>query len=749
MTDPAARSTTKGPASRRTERPHDAPTAAVVRRRAMRRLVLLAVLLVALSVAAPFIQQVSPTKSYAVASDSMEPLFRKGSLVVAADEPVETGDIVVYWSPLGEFQVHRIVETIHADDGEVMYRTAGDANAAEDSFLVPAADVQGKVVRHAPHVGYLWILPDWVQHVAFWGALVVYLGFTAWEARALLPKRPRIGGRGGALLLVLLLSAPAMGAVGAAQPVSAQSVGVGPTHLPLASGISGTSEVSNDRNGASVTVPFPRLWKEVPMWNCKKEAFCTNPLSPGDSEEIGSLVRIDMAEYAPAPTFYFEAYVAAPAGHSAQVHLYDTTDNVEVAGSRVTTTSPNLTLLRSEPFFLSGAKDYTIRSGHSGTGQGGTIAASRLLLVQDHPTKTVEQIRVSQGTEEGSTTWEVPARATKWRFDGAATDGIAAARFEIVAEVDGDMLTDSHVRLMDRTAGTVVSSLRVGVLDTAPKRFVSTDIRAALVDGHEYEIEVKRGDGLLWNRLHLYVARVHIAQSGFDTTVRYVDLSWKATTTETTFIVEGTPGRYQMETEWGGREGYFEVTMRNSEAAGTSTAELYDATKAAPVTGSTTTTTGTTLTRVRSGAVDLGQDAATYVMRLKADAGTAEVRQAWLIVHQGPGKVHDHVLSATAESSSCRWAVSVHYIASKDLSRLRHATVTLRGETRQDQLRVEDGNVVQASGTPITTENVLRVDHLVSTDPSASGLTTIDTEQRSVCIGTGIRMMQAIRYTFE
>lgn len=718
---------------------------ATVRRRARGRVVRLALVLVSVSILSPLLSQNAPGHAYAVASGSMEPTIPFGSLAVAVPGEPAVGDVVVYWSPVGANQIHRVYR-VEERDGQAYYFTRGDANGATDSFAVPGKDVRGVVERHVPYLGHLWLIPPLIQLAAFAGFLGLYLLITAVEARELLHRREPRAALAGLLVLVLL----APGAAGSVTPTFASSdltADVATTPLPLTAGTMGSASVAADQNSATVTAAAPKLWKEIQMWNCVKDSTCIQPVnSNGYGEQIGSWSRINAADYTPSATFYFEAYLKAGSGGTTYAILRNKTDGTDVAASEVSTTSTSVTLVRSAAFTLSGDKDYTIRMKKATAN--GEIHDARLVLVQQFPTKTVEQVRLMQGDEATGTNWAVPSRAAKWRYDGAATDGVTAAYFEAVAEVDGNMLTDSLIRLMDRTTSTAVATLTVDILDTAATRFRSGDVKASLVDGHIYEIEVNRGDGLLNDKLKIYVARILILQSAFTKTVRYVDLSWTVTTTATSFTTIGYPGRYHMDSELGGIQGYFEVTMKNSNAGQTSSAQLYDNTAGAAVSGSQVDVTGTTLTRVRSGLVTLNVANVTYAVQLKATANTAEIRNAWLIVLQTDEKTYDHVLrSSNNVVNACTWSFTLQHTGSSNLARIAEASVSLRAGSTATQIVVANGAVTQSTGAAVSVAFGSSADHVLVTRPSSTGSSTLSADLLGTCTGFGIHTRQPLTYT--
>ncbi|MGQ0536899.1 MAG: signal peptidase I, partial [Methanobacteriota archaeon] len=212
-------------------------TSAEVRSRAKRRVFVLVAVLVASTVVSPLLRRAQPATTYAVASGSMEPVLPKGALVFIDRRAPAVGDVVVYWSPFGDYQVHRVVaEEVIGD--RLYYTTKGDANGASDSFKVPADAVVGVVERHVAYAGYPWTLSPSARGIGFAAALALYIAITAWDARPVLRGRERYA---AAVLLVALLVAPAAGAtVQSGYPSSVVSADVATTPLPMAAGTMGS-----------------------------------------------------------------------------------------------------------------------------------------------------------------------------------------------------------------------------------------------------------------------------------------------------------------------------------------------------------------------------------------------------------------------------------------------------------------------------------------------------------------------------
>ena len=83
-----------------------------------------------------------------VISGSMEPTFSPGDMLIFRDTPeCEPQDIVIFRRD-GNFVTHRIVENVEGG-----YITRGDANNTEDTQLLAASDIEGKMIMVVPFVG--------------------------------------------------------------------------------------------------------------------------------------------------------------------------------------------------------------------------------------------------------------------------------------------------------------------------------------------------------------------------------------------------------------------------------------------------------------------------------------------------------------------------------------------------------------------------------------------------------------------
>lgn len=115
------------------------------------------VLIVLATVVVP---RVTGSTPYTVLTQSMEPTYPPGSLIVV--RPVEPSELAIgtpitYQLRSGEPEVvtHRIVATRQSGRGEQTFITRGDNNGADDENPVQVGQIRGEVWYSIPYMGYV------------------------------------------------------------------------------------------------------------------------------------------------------------------------------------------------------------------------------------------------------------------------------------------------------------------------------------------------------------------------------------------------------------------------------------------------------------------------------------------------------------------------------------------------------------------------------------------------------------------
>ena len=93
-----------------------------------------------------------------VLTDSMYPEIHSGDLIICHTEDAENikeGDIISFFDPAGNgtsVVTHTVIE-VTEENGDIAFRTKGDANNIEDQLLVPAENLVGEYQTRIPGAG--------------------------------------------------------------------------------------------------------------------------------------------------------------------------------------------------------------------------------------------------------------------------------------------------------------------------------------------------------------------------------------------------------------------------------------------------------------------------------------------------------------------------------------------------------------------------------------------------------------------
>ncbi|WP_439026236.1 signal peptidase I [Haloarchaeobius sp. DT45] len=121
-------------------------------------------ILLLLAMVVPFViysvpQVVGADQTYVVLTGSMEPAISPGDVVVVSKvnpETVAVGDVIVYTRSGQDVPTtHRVLEVTETEQGQLAFRTKGDANEDPDSRLVPASNLIGAVTLTLPFIGHV------------------------------------------------------------------------------------------------------------------------------------------------------------------------------------------------------------------------------------------------------------------------------------------------------------------------------------------------------------------------------------------------------------------------------------------------------------------------------------------------------------------------------------------------------------------------------------------------------------------
>ena len=121
----------------------------------------------------------------AVTTGSMSPTFKIGGVVIIhpiTASQVTTGDVVTFRMPVGApvLVTHRVVEQVR-EAGALYFQTRGDGVPENDSYLVPAQNVVGKVLCYLPYLGrlarFVATLPGMILFLIFPAVLLIWMEY--------------------------------------------------------------------------------------------------------------------------------------------------------------------------------------------------------------------------------------------------------------------------------------------------------------------------------------------------------------------------------------------------------------------------------------------------------------------------------------------------------------------------------------------------------------------------------------------
>ncbi|WP_435114987.1 signal peptidase I [Halolamina sp. C58] len=138
-------------------------------------------LLVLVLVVAPFAAYTVPAAvgaddSYIVLTGSMRPAIDPGAVVFVSATPaagIGVGDVITFDRGGDVPTTHRVIEVVERD-GELLFRTQGDANEDPDAELVAAEQVIGVVTFSIPYVGSVMLAAN--SQLGFAALVVVPFG---------------------------------------------------------------------------------------------------------------------------------------------------------------------------------------------------------------------------------------------------------------------------------------------------------------------------------------------------------------------------------------------------------------------------------------------------------------------------------------------------------------------------------------------------------------------------------------------
>lgn len=730
------------------------------RRLLRKRILMLMLVLFTSTVLSVVVNIHSPVRSYVIPTDSMDPTIPAGSLLTVGPGEIQEGDIIVFHSPIGRDLAHRVIGIEEGPDGRVQYRTQGDALEASDSFLVPEEHVVGVYIRHVPYIGYLWMMPLWLQATLFGTFILSYLSIALWDAR----KTFRVGKKWGAVLLVMVLAAPgAFGGVNVAPPDATTTLGdlTGENPMPLGDGDFGMGDTSlaSDNNTAETALGEPLLWKEIEMLNCNTGAGISSSdcVAFGSSTSYtysdGSIFRLSNIP-SPTPTFYLEATMGisgSPTAAYAAISEHGLSES-PISGSEVSTTMNGAyDLVRSDPFTLTLDKDYKFGLKIDGSGGFAVAKSVKLIMVQElEPTladrSTSTYIRMAMGDQvsadgalSGASPWEDVEKSGAWVYDGDRYDGTVSGIFRVTADRnDGGLLNSGGaVRLLENGSQVAILIIPKGdLVKTYSAGFT-------LTPGAEYTVEyrARNGGGTGTHTLDLYNAHIEVQQDAFTKTERVIDLTNPITADGTSYGEVGYTGRYHADSEWGNATGELQATLSVDGASTGHLRLLADPTGAATV-KEDVQVGGGGKTLVVSDPFTMLDGNVTYGVEGMRGPGAAvaTIYGARFVVPQVFGKTYYGVVDTMPTGTSCTWDHTLVYASSTDLSNVDYLEIRInRTDTNETQIIASGGTISQSSGTAITVADGQRLYATAYFVPGSTDAAALTADLYARCGGVHVK----------
>lgn len=120
------------------------------------------VVMVGLFLLVGFVSGMFPQKPIVIVSDSMNPYFARGDIVVINRNADYDVGSVIQFEQDGVQVVHRIVDKEFDESGKVYYITKGDNNNSEDAWIVYEEQIEGVLSFVVPKLGYVTI---WINEI--------------------------------------------------------------------------------------------------------------------------------------------------------------------------------------------------------------------------------------------------------------------------------------------------------------------------------------------------------------------------------------------------------------------------------------------------------------------------------------------------------------------------------------------------------------------------------------------------------
>lgn len=96
-------------------------------------------------------------RSMTVLTGSMRPMLKEGDMIITKNidpSKIKENDVITYKIGYNTLVTHRVVEVVE-ENGEMFFKTKGDANNTEDQGLIAPKDLVGTHLITIPKLGYV------------------------------------------------------------------------------------------------------------------------------------------------------------------------------------------------------------------------------------------------------------------------------------------------------------------------------------------------------------------------------------------------------------------------------------------------------------------------------------------------------------------------------------------------------------------------------------------------------------------
>ncbi len=391
------------------------------------------------------------------------------------------------------------------------------------------------------------------------------------------------------------------------------------------------------QNAYALSLPGTNLVTQIEMLDYYFPIISTSFINVPGTE-----FNLDPSLYDGQVTFFFEVVMqSTQQGGTVTAQLFDKAGNVVVPNSTVSTGSTSPTRVKSSALTLSSlAKEYVVQVSTSSSSNLGILLSARIIVQQNAATNTsivvpignvalslTGQPDTSNSMFTSSTSPTFVAQIAKiYHFNQTKFDGSLNIFFESVIKTN-QLQRTAFASLFDLTTNSVVTGSEVSTSNLIQTRVRSGNL--TLTNGHDYTFAVRSSatDAIATS----FADRIIIAQKNFTSTEIPIRVANIFATTSSTFINVPTAISSINVSSFTSPRFSFETDLFTKNATLPASANLFNLTNNAPISGSTLSSSGTISTRVNAGIINL-VGTSEYIAQLKGSGALVTINNAWVLV---------------------------------------------------------------------------------------------------------------------